>query len=55
MSIDKPTIISEEAIHRKLGKNERQDIKAIARESAEFVRRGNDPRDLPRHLRLENM
>lgn len=36
-----------------LDKSERKEIKEMARESAQWVIKGNDPRDLPKHLRIK--
>jgi hypothetical protein len=35
-----------------IDKIERKEIKEMAKESVSFVRKGGDPRDLPKHLRI---
>lgn len=36
-----------------IDKVERKDIREMAKESKMFVMKGNDPRDLPKHLRIK--
>lgn len=51
MKISKP--MSEDRISKLMPDHvERREMKVIAKESAEFVRKGGDPRDLPKHLRI---
>lgn len=50
MVIKKP--LSEDKIRKLMPDHgERREMKEIARESAVFVQKGGDPRDLPKHLR----
>lgn len=39
--------------NKKLDKGDRVEIKQMAREAAQFVMKGGDPRDLPKALRIE--
>lgn len=41
-------------IEELMDKAERKDIREIAKESKAFVMKGNDPRDLPKHLRIKD-